>query len=57
MVIRHNGEQSIPRSLPGGGPQGGLLGALLFIVLVNDCCINKESNNVISNRDRIKSQW
>ena len=37
MVIRLNNETSSSRSLPGGGPQGGLLGALLFVILVNDC--------------------
>ena len=42
MLIRFRGEESKMRPLPGGGPQGGLLGALLFISLVNECEFDQE---------------
>ena len=45
MVMRYRGEESSKMALPGGGPQEGLLGALLFIVLVNDCGLSSVSIN------------
>ena len=45
MVVRYKGTESGVRKLPGGGPQGGPLGLLLFIVLVNDCGFEGQTNN------------
>ena len=49
MLIQYKGERSDKRTLPGGGPQGGLLGALLFIVLVNDCGLKTSPENNLLN--------
>ena len=45
MVIRYKGETSTKTALPGGGLHGGLLGALLFIVLVNECGFDETPND------------
>ena len=46
IVIRLNIETSSLRSLPGGGPQGGLLGALRFVILVKDCWFYPQAETI-----------
>ena len=45
MLVRYMGCQSSIKSLPGGGPQGTLLGLFFFLMLINECGFEEQSNN------------
>ena len=58
MVVRFKGSKSMPKALPGGGPQGTLLGLLLFLVLINDAGFADQQNNageIITSRRNFKA--
>ena len=40
MIVRFKGEQSSAHALPSGGPMGDILGMILFLVEVSDCCMD-----------------
>ena len=35
LILRHKGESSGRKAMPGGGPQGSKLGLFLFLILIN----------------------
>ena len=45
MLVRYMGSQSSIKSLPGGGPQCTLMGLFLFLILINECGFEEQSNN------------
>ena len=46
MVVRHKGETTEAKPLPGGGPQGTLLGLLLFLILINQCGFEDQTTKI-----------
>ena len=40
MIVRYKGEQSKAHALPSGGPMGDILGMIIFLVEVSDCCMD-----------------
>ena len=46
MVVRHKGETTEAKPLPGGGPQGTLLGLLLFLILINQCGFENQTTQI-----------
>ena len=57
LLLKHKGETSESKPLPGGGPQGTLLGLFLFLILINDCGFQSEEEEIGETITKQKSKF